>query len=118
MITDLVPNIPATVINPGSPNQMVMGFNTGMNIGPSVNRLPGIAGLGMASTTGTDEDTRGIMDGMKLWTSPTAAFQALNRIALGTDKAPITYTVGAALPPLIAVGILLTLVGGGGGRRR
>ena len=107
MLSDMTPNIPATIINPGA-GEIVSGFN----LGPY---FPGLSGLGITSTTGTDEDTRGLMDGLKLWTSPMDAFTAVNRIALGTDKAPITYTVGAALPPLILVGVLMALVSG---RRR
>lgn len=113
MLSNMTPNIPATVINPG-PGEIVSGFNLGPYF-PGLSGLAGLAGLGIASTTGTDEDTRGLMDGLKLWTSPKDAFTAVNRIALGTDKAPITYTVGAALPPLILVGVLMALVTG---RRR
>lgn len=104
-LTNFIPNIPATTIFPGTANQMSL---------PSLSGLFGM-GMGMDSTAGTDADARGFLDGIKMWTSPSSAFGEINHIALGTETAPIAYTAGVVLPPILAIGLMLTLISG---RRR
>lgn len=114
MLTTMVPNIPATVIAPGSPYSKASPYP--YQYGGPANGLSGLHHLGFNTAAGTDEDARGFVDGVKLWVSPGTAFQTINHIAMGTEQAPILYTLGVALPPVLAVGLILALMSGG--RRR
>lgn len=79
-------------------------------------------GLGDATTTlpGTPDPPMGVVEGLKAWLSPSAAWADLTgAFSAGfpaTGRLP--YLAGVAAVPLVGLAIAATMFGGGGRKRR